>query len=112
MELGKLTEKTGDEGCSSNEFACGDDDLPVCTEMDNDNWQSVFLDELTMIQRRRKAKKTVMMKLRMIVLNKRSCPALNHTKTEAIVAPEDIVLFLQQKACAEVSLRLCARWLL
>ena len=37
----------GDEGCSSNEFACGDDDLPVCAEMDDDNWQSVFLDELT-----------------------------------------------------------------
>ena len=47
LELGKLIEKTGDESCSSNEFACGDDDLPVCAEMDDDNWQSVFLDELT-----------------------------------------------------------------
>ena len=46
-ELGKLIEKTGDDGCSSNEFACGDDDFPVCVEMDDDNWQSVFLDELT-----------------------------------------------------------------
>ena len=48
LELGDLIEKTGDDGCSSNEFACGDDDLPVCAEMDDDdNWQSVFLDELT-----------------------------------------------------------------
>ena len=47
LELGKLIEETGDSGCSSNEFACGVDDLPVCAEMDADNWQSVFLDELT-----------------------------------------------------------------
>ena len=35
-----------DDACSSNEFACGDYDLPVCAKIDDDNWQSVFLDEL------------------------------------------------------------------
>jgi len=25
----------------------GDDDIPVCIEMDGDDWQSTFLDELT-----------------------------------------------------------------
>ena len=47
LELGKLIEETCDSGCSSNEYACGDDDLPVCAEKDGNNWQSVFLDELT-----------------------------------------------------------------
>ena len=42
-ELGRLIEKAGDGDCSTNEFVAGDNDLPVCVEMDDDNWQSVFL---------------------------------------------------------------------
>ena len=79
FELGRLIEKTGNDGCSSSDFVSGDD-LPVCVEMDDDNWQSVFLDELTNDQEKEQGKKIVMMKLRMIVLNKRSCPASNHAK--------------------------------
>ena len=30
LELGRLIGKTGDDGCSSDEFVSGDDDLPVC----------------------------------------------------------------------------------
>ena len=44
LELDRLIEKTADDGCSTVEFVAGDDDLPVCVEMDDDNWQSVFLD--------------------------------------------------------------------
>ena len=36
-----------------------------------------------MIQRKRKVKKTLIMKLRITALNKRSCPTLNHTKETA-----------------------------
>ena len=46
MELGRLIEKTGDGDCSVDKFVGGDDDLAVCVEMDGDNWQSAFLDEL------------------------------------------------------------------
>ena len=46
VELGRLIEKTGDGDCSVDEFVGGDDDLRVCVEMDGDNWQSAFLDEL------------------------------------------------------------------
>ena len=28
-------------------FVGGDNDLPVCVEMDGDNWQSAVIDELT-----------------------------------------------------------------
>jgi len=42
VELGRLIEKTG----SVDEFVGGDDDLAVCVEMDGDNWQSAFRDEL------------------------------------------------------------------
>ena len=37
LELGRLIEKTGDGGCSTDEFVGGDEDLPVCIEMDG--WQ-------------------------------------------------------------------------
>lgn len=32
MELGHLIEKTGSDVCPSNEFAIGDNDLPICAE--------------------------------------------------------------------------------
>ena len=35
---------THNRGCSTDKFVGGDDDLPVCVEMDGDNWQSAFLD--------------------------------------------------------------------
>ena len=46
MELDKLIEKTGDGGCMLDEFLTGDSDLPVCMETDDDNWQTVFYEEL------------------------------------------------------------------
>ena len=93
LELGKLIEKTGDEGCSSNEFTCGDDHLPVCEEMDNDNWQSVFLDELTNDPEKEEGEEDSDDE------NSAEQEVLPCTKSykEAIVALEDILLFLQQK---------------
>ena len=46
IELEGLIEKTGDGGCSLDEFLTGDSDLPVCVEMDNDNWDETFFDQL------------------------------------------------------------------
>ena len=46
LELSTLIEKTGHGGCSTEEFVGGDDDLPLCIEIDGDDWQSAFLDEL------------------------------------------------------------------
>ena len=40
MELETLIEKTGDGGCTVDEFLNGDSDLLVCVEMDDDNWHS------------------------------------------------------------------------
>ena len=47
LELGSLIEKTDDDGCSSNKFVSGNNDLPVCVEMDDNNRQSAYLDERT-----------------------------------------------------------------
>ena len=47
LELDRLIEKTVDGGCSTDEFIGGGDDLQVCVEMDGDDWQSTFFDELT-----------------------------------------------------------------
>ena len=34
-------------GCTIDEFLTGDSsDLPVCVEMDHDNWDTVFLAEI------------------------------------------------------------------
>ena len=46
MELDKLIEKNGDGRCMLDEFLTGDSDLPVCMETDDDNWQTVFFEEL------------------------------------------------------------------
>ena len=45
-ELEDLIEKTGDGSCTVDEFLTGDSDLPVCVEMDDDNWDTRFLEEL------------------------------------------------------------------
>ena len=46
MELQTLIEQTGCEGCTVDQFLTGDSDLPVCMEMDDDNWEAAFLEEL------------------------------------------------------------------
>ena len=46
MELENLIEKTGDGGCTLDEFLTGDSDLPVCVEMDDENWETDFFEEL------------------------------------------------------------------
>ena len=33
--------------CTAQEFISGDDDLPVCIKMDDENWETTFLEELT-----------------------------------------------------------------
>lgn len=40
-------EQTGCESCTPQEFISGDADLPVCVEMDDENWENTFLEELT-----------------------------------------------------------------
>ena len=46
-ELEQLIEKTSTGGCTIDEFLTGDSsDLPVCMEMDHDNWDTVFLAEI------------------------------------------------------------------
>ena len=40
------TAKIGDGSCTVDEFLTGDSDLSVCVEMDDDNWDTRFLEEL------------------------------------------------------------------
>lgn len=47
LELQHLIEQTGCESCTPQEFISGDDDLPVCVEMGDENWGNTFLEELT-----------------------------------------------------------------
>ena len=46
MELQTLIEQTGCEGCTVDQYLTGDSDLPVCMEIDDDNWEAAFLEEL------------------------------------------------------------------
>lgn len=43
--LMEQTEGT-DHCCSPQQFVTGDDDLPICMEMDDENWEATFLEEL------------------------------------------------------------------
>ena len=47
LELQHLIEQTGCESCTPQEFINGNDDLPVCVEVDYKNWENTFLEELT-----------------------------------------------------------------
>ena len=47
LDLQHLIERTGSESCTPQEFIGGDDDLPVCVEMDDENWEKTFFDELS-----------------------------------------------------------------
>lgn len=95
VELGRLIEKTGDDGCSSSEFVCGDDDLPVCAPMDDHNWQSVLLEELTNDPEEEEGKEESDHELNEDDSTKQE----PHTKLykEAITGLEDLALFLQAK---------------
>uniref|UniRef100_A0A1X7V771 DDE-1 domain-containing protein n=1 Tax=Amphimedon queenslandica TaxID=400682 RepID=A0A1X7V771_AMPQE len=46
VELVHMIEKTESDVCASNKFANGDDDHPLCAEMDDINWESIFIDDL------------------------------------------------------------------
>ena len=35
------------KSCTPQQFISGDDDLPVCMEMDDESWEETFLEELT-----------------------------------------------------------------
>ena len=49
MELDRLVENAGDGDavCTMKEFVDGDNDLPICADMDSDDWETEFLNELT-----------------------------------------------------------------
>ena len=47
FELQYLIEQIRSESCTPREFISGDNDLPVCVEMDDENWENTFLEELT-----------------------------------------------------------------
>ena len=48
MEVQSLIEKTMPAGgrCDLDEYLHGDDDLPVCMDLDNDSWETDLLDQL------------------------------------------------------------------
>ena len=38
--------KGSQDCCPYDDYVCADDDLPICRDMDNMNWQEEFFDEL------------------------------------------------------------------
>ena len=48
LEMQRLIERTMPtcEGCSVEEYLKGDNDLPLCTDLDNDTWDANFLSQL------------------------------------------------------------------
>ena len=47
VELQQPIEQTGLDGCTPQQFIIGDDDLAVCVEMNDENWEETFLEELS-----------------------------------------------------------------
>ena len=46
IALQRLMEKTVPESCTMEEYLSSEDDLPVCLELDDDNWEDNFMTEL------------------------------------------------------------------
>ena len=48
MELGGLIARAlpPSESCGMEEYVEGDNDLPVCPDLDNENWGNMFMSEL------------------------------------------------------------------
>ena len=107
LELGTLIEKTSHGGCSTDEFVRGDDDLPVCVEMDGDDWQSAFLDELTSDLVQEENEEDSDCETEYDNAGQDVAPKIK-TYKEAIVALEDVVQFLQHKGNTEEALSLGA----
>ena len=100
QELSRLIEKTGDDGCSSSEFVSGDDDLPVCVEMDDDNWPVFFTNDVDEEEEEEDSDNDDGSDPEQVVSL--------HIKSykDAIVALEDVILFLQQKGNLEEAVSL------
>lgn len=46
QEVQTLIEQTVREGCGVEEYLTGDDELPICTDLDSDTWDACFMSEL------------------------------------------------------------------
>lgn len=92
MEVKNLMEKTllADTRCSIDEYLDGDNDLPVCIELDQENWEADFLEQLG----RNKGDEEIEMDV------ERPPPKLQ-TFDEAIQALEDVQHFLESRDCVE-----------
>lgn len=78
MELEGLIDKTGGDSCTVDEFLTGDSDLPVCVEMDDDNWDAAIIEGLGMIRVKKYPVEIAMMK--MAQLTKKNPPSYKVTK--------------------------------
>lgn len=99
MELQGLIEQTGGEGCTVDEFLTGDNDLPVCVEMDDGNWDAAFLEEFGEDQQKEVCGHAGDGDSD----DEQSLPKLN-TYKEAITALEEVSRFLQFKGHVDEAL--------
>ena len=96
LELQSLIEQTGSESCTPQEFISGDDDLPVCVEMDDENWEETFLEELTAAADKPEDASQEMDEDEELDDNGPVLPKLK-TYKEAINSLEDVYRFLEDK---------------
>lgn len=105
MELGRLIEETVGSGCHIDEFVDGDGDLPVCVEMEGNDWQSTFLDELTDNPEQEEDEVDSDCEIEADSAAQDVVPKIKSYK-EAITTLEDVVQFLQQKGNTEAAMSL------
>ena len=105
LELSTLIEKTGHGSCSTEEVVGGDDDLPVCVEMDGDDWQSAFLDKLANDARKDDEEEDSNCETEDDNAGQDVVAKIT-TYKEAIMVLEDVVKFLQHKGSTKEALSL------
>ena len=91
MELKSLIEKAGDSRCTVDEYLTGDSDLPVSADMDDDNWDRTFLEELGNKQYEEPSRDSID---KNDIADQEELPKLKGYK-EAVVSLEEVSLFLE-----------------
>ena len=104
MELEQLIARTGTGGCTCtvDEFLTGDSDLPVCTEMDADNWDETFVAELGNNQHKEDTCEDSDDEDGATADQEPALPKLKTIK-EAITALEDVAYYLEYKGFGDVA---------
>ena len=104
MEMQSMINKTVLPGgtCDVNEYLQGDDELPVCVDLDSDNWDTNFMDQL--VEDEEEAEQED--EWEDDAIDTDPAPPKIQSFKEALLALGDVQQFLESRGCIEEALNI------